>query len=312
MRTISCILSLLIHGLILFLIIYFPEMGKNVSIDLKEPVYEVNLVKFQEKKSRQTGKNKAKTKDLKKQKSPSQEKPQKKQVKSRNKPQKPKSREKAPEGKTPSTQDSKKKIPKRPEKDSEKKTEKKSQSEAEPEKKQEKEKPEKRDIPQKKAERPSKREKKQKSAPSSEEILSDTISAVQKDIRKRSEQSREILNRELAKLESESGKKGAKSAHPASSSSYTREVYARILEAKIKQNWSYPVFGNKKDIRAEAKIFLDKKGNIVKSKIIQESGNSKFDNSVLRAIGLTGKLPAPPQGNLKKITITFDLQENKY
>ncbi len=67
---------------------------------------------------------------------------------------------------------------------------------------------------------------------------------------------------------------------------------------------------------AEVEIEVDKNGNILKTRFIKSSGNSIFDNSVLRAIKETEKLDAPPVTFMRKnkiivIRITFGREGKK-
>ncbi|GAB6886516.1 hypothetical protein JCM13304A_00140 [Desulfothermus okinawensis JCM 13304] len=94
----------------------------------------------------------------------------------------------------------------------------------------------------------------------------------------------------------------------------TVEKYKAIAEIKIKDNWRYPV--KQPNLSAEVEIEVDKNGNILKTRFIKSSGNSIFDNSVLRAIKETEKLDAPPVTFMRKnkiivIRITFGREGKK-
>ncbi len=324
MRITSCILSLSVHLLLVLVSIYYPQIAKEPSIDLDKPVQEIELVQVQDTPAAKERQKKQLPEKEKAKARPEQERIESKAEKvEAEKDREPKSEKKSepkPEPKpdpVPEPEEKPQPEPK-PEQEPEPEPEPKSEPKPEPEPE-----PEKEPKPEAKAgseaetpaepgsEAEDKPEVEEKdTSPSAEEVLADAMSEVEKDIREKKKKDKELLNKALAQLKKQSQKSpaGKKSRR---TSSYTREIYARILEEKIKENWSYPVFGSEENLQTEVKIFLNEQGNISNFSRVQKSGNKEFDRSVLRAIKATENIPAPPNKDLQEISITFNLQENK-
>ena len=68
--------------------------------------------------------------------------------------------------------------------------------------------------------------------------------------------------------------------------------YKEVLEKHIKANWNW--FDTSKPYQAQIQMSIDERGNITKYEIVTSSGNSKYDDSVLRAVQKATPLPPPP------------------
>ncbi len=87
---------------------------------------------------------------------------------------------------------------------------------------------------------------------------------------------------------------------------YTIDVYETI-----KNNWSYPAQDDK-SLAAIVELTVQNNGSILKTRMTQNSGNARFDQSVLKAIKLSDPLPPFPEGYRKtyeEIEINFNLSE---
>lgn len=73
------------------------------------------------------------------------------------------------------------------------------------------------------------------------------------------------------------------------------DTYAADLDAHIKQNWSLPEWLAKRDLKAQARVFIDARGNILGRKIVKSSGNPSYDEEVLATIDRSAPFPAPPE-----------------
>ena len=68
--------------------------------------------------------------------------------------------------------------------------------------------------------------------------------------------------------------------------------YKEVLEKHIKANWNW--FDTSQPYKAQIQMSIDERGNITKYEIVTSSGNSKYDDSVLRAVQKATPLPPPP------------------
>jgi len=87
------------------------------------------------------------------------------------------------------------------------------------------------------------------------------------------------------------------------------EVYAQIVESRIKAHWRFPKVGALPDLSAVVEIQLSADGRVLGSRLVRSSGRPDFDASTKRAVEEAGQLPAPPRADLRTILITFNLQE---
>jgi colicin import membrane protein len=282
MRFTSFVLSLLIHVLVLALGLYFPFQGEGLTIDLDRPVYEVELVKMPQSKPAPEP-EKSKTVPKK----PKASKPSPKDT-----PPKPKSKPTRLAAKAPRKQQAPKPT----------QIARKSKQPAKPAPAKKKSAPE---PPEKKKLR--KPEKSAPPPPTKEEVLSRALGDIEKGMDQK-EDAEQVVAKELASLKKELSRQ-----QPAGSSGqgtyHIEELYGRIVEQKIKESWRYPQMGQGSNLSAEISIRVDSSGEITQFSLQRRSGRSDFDNSVLRAVEETGKLPPPPSREIRAITITFNLQE---
>lgn len=73
------------------------------------------------------------------------------------------------------------------------------------------------------------------------------------------------------------------------------DSYAADLDRHIKDNWSLPEWLAKRDFKAQARVFIDSRGNILDRKIVKSSGNPSYDEEVLATIDRSAPFPAPPE-----------------
>ena len=74
-------------------------------------------------------------------------------------------------------------------------------------------------------------------------------------------------------------------------------AYFRQLDEKIRSNWTVPelALGNKEHLMVQLRIVIEKDGRVSMVRMEKTSGNSYFDDSVLRAINKASPLPVPPE-----------------
>lgn len=70
--------------------------------------------------------------------------------------------------------------------------------------------------------------------------------------------------------------------------------YYESMSSKVRNNWSLPQWLADANLKAQAVIFLDENGALIKAKILQSSGNSIFDETVLNALSKASPFGEPP------------------
>jgi colicin import membrane protein len=155
--------------------------------------------------------------------------------------------------------------------------------------------------------RPRPRPKTAQQSPKPEKVLSQALSEVSKQAEGQPDQDwGQGLEAELEELraslstQKESGGQG----QPAGAI----EVYAAVVEQRVKSQWRYPALGESVQLQARAVLTINSSGRIIEVELEAPSGKRDFDLSVLRAIEDAGKLPPPPGKELRQINITFNLQ----
>ncbi len=71
--------------------------------------------------------------------------------------------------------------------------------------------------------------------------------------------------------------------------------YAADLDHHIKQHWALPEWLANRDFKAQVKLYIDARGNILSRKIVKTSGNQSYDDEVLATIDRSAPFPAPPE-----------------
>lgn len=78
-------------------------------------------------------------------------------------------------------------------------------------------------------------------------------------------------------------------------------AYVQTVPGTIRPNWRLPDYLLKKDLRARIRIFLNANGSLVKSDIVESSGDPEFDERAIRAIKQTN-FPKPSEAVGKRLT----------
>lgn len=147
-----------------------------------------------------------------------------------------------------------------------------------------------------------------KSEPSRDQILAEALGAARQNVADRATDEREqalaSLRREVA-----SGDGGAGGAPGGVAAGGLVEVYAQLVEGRIKSHWRYPQVASQQDLSATLEIRLTMSGQVLETRIIRSSGRADFDASTERAVEEAGELPPPPRSDLRTLRITFNLQE---
>lgn len=90
-------------------------------------------------------------------------------------------------------------------------------------------------------------------------------------------------------------------------------AYVQSLPDKVRPNWKLPSYlKDNENLRCRIRIFLDPSGNIIKTQIVESSGDKEFDAKALQAVRLSSPLPKPSQEFMSKaiggnITLGFPL-----
>jgi TonB family protein len=74
-------------------------------------------------------------------------------------------------------------------------------------------------------------------------------------------------------------------------------MYQTKIVSTIKENWAWP--GQKASLKALVRFSIKDNGEITGMKIAEPSGDSAFDESILRALRKSSPLPAPPESYRK-------------
>jgi colicin import membrane protein len=85
------------------------------------------------------------------------------------------------------------------------------------------------------------------------------------------------------------------------------ERYVTMVENRVKGLWVIPDLLSARELKAVVVFGIDKKGEVIKLRFKQSSGNAPYDQSVLRAISKAVPFSSPPQGLLgEEYELTFE------
>jgi len=73
------------------------------------------------------------------------------------------------------------------------------------------------------------------------------------------------------------------------------DTYLADLDHQIKQNWLLPEWLAKKPFRAQVRLKIDEKGQILSREIVLSSGNSSYDELALETIDKSAPFAPPPE-----------------
>jgi colicin import membrane protein len=71
--------------------------------------------------------------------------------------------------------------------------------------------------------------------------------------------------------------------------------YLASLDQQIKQHWFLPQWLSKKPFRAQVRVKIDEKGQIISREIVLSSGNSSYDDLALDTIDKSAPFEPPPE-----------------
>ncbi len=159
-----------------------------------------------------------------------------------------------------------------------------------------------------------KRQKAEKPEKTPSELIERAVSKIQQRVK---EEKKDPVDQAIAKLEKMMGSSaGASSGSSHNGAGISSRIYTMQVEEKIKRNWSYPVdlIDPKDQKNFQAIIILDvkKDGTVTKAWFKSRSMDTRFNQSVIKAIERTGTLPPFPEGYRKthdEIEINFNLSE---
>jgi colicin import membrane protein len=72
------------------------------------------------------------------------------------------------------------------------------------------------------------------------------------------------------------------------------ETYVSDLDKQIKEHWSLPEWMANQDLKAQVRVRIDGKGQIISREIIKTSGNKNYDEIVLDTVDQSAPFPPPP------------------
>ena len=141
-----------------------------------------------------------------------------------------------------------------------------------------------------------------------------------KEKQERDKKLQEALQKLKEKYEGESASAGGKGFGAAvqggqgmgggTLTSIEKLAYSNRLQAHVKQGWRW--LNSSQRLIAKIQANLGPDGAILESRIIQSSGNSNFDDSVIRAVEKASPVPPPPTDlypEFKVVVFTFDSAE---
>jgi outer membrane biosynthesis protein TonB len=76
---------------------------------------------------------------------------------------------------------------------------------------------------------------------------------------------------------------------------FTYSYYLNILLSKVRENWQNPFKGQDVVLKSIVYFEIDKRGTIYNIRLEDDSGNELYNETTIRAVALTKRLPPLPQ-----------------
>ncbi len=144
--------------------------------------------------------------------------------------------------------------------------------------------------------------------------LSRAISDLKK--KSRTEETQQThLDQAISKLQSKLSGTDSSSAAAGTGAigSLSMRIYQATVKSHIEDNWSYPAaIQNRKDLEVTVNLKIREDGAIMKYEFVKKSGDSIFNQSVLKAIERSNPIPPFPEGYEKsydEFEFRFSLKE---
>ena len=78
--------------------------------------------------------------------------------------------------------------------------------------------------------------------------------------------------------------------------------YLQILPDKVRTFWKLPSYLLEKELQCRIQIYINKDGQVIKTNILESSGDVAYDKKALEAIKNASPLPRPSEDILKQVT----------
>jgi colicin import membrane protein len=144
--------------------------------------------------------------------------------------------------------------------------------------------------------------------------LSQAISDLKK--KSRSEENQQThLDQAISNLQNKVSGTGSSTAASGTGAigSLAMRIYQETVKSHIEDNWSYPAaIQNRKDLEVTVNLKIREDGTIMKYEFVKKSGDSIFDQSVLKAVERSNPIPPFPEGYEKsydEFEFRFSLKE---
>jgi colicin import membrane protein len=167
-----------------------------------------------------------------------------------------------------------------------------------------------------------------KEEPSSAKIIEDSIARIKNrvktdgtesldkalsDLKQKTQSEENHLDKALSRIQSKTGGTASKSGSSGAVEGIPMSIYKSEVTSRIKDNWTYAVTtASRKDLEATVTLKVKEDGTILESAFKKKSGDSIFDQSVLKAVEKSNPLPPFPEGYRKsyeEFEINFTLRE---
>lgn len=156
-----------------------------------------------------------------------------------------------------------------------------------------------------------------KEEPASSKVLEDAISKLKKKVKpedinhldraiskleKETKSAENHLGQAMSQLQNKAGGGASKSEGSGTGAidSLAITIYKQSVKSHIQDNWTYPVaMQNRKDFEVTVSLKIREDGTIMKYEFVKKSGDSIFDQSILKAIEKSNPIPPFPEGYVK-------------
>ena len=161
---------------------------------------------------------------------------------------------------------------------------------------------------------PKKSSKPKKPSVSPSKLIDQAVAKIKKNVDNKKDDRR--LDRAISGIENRVKDAETAGSGGTSSTGIAIRMYQMEVEARIKSNWQYPVAlispAKRKGLETTVVVKVKNDGTILKSWVLDRSGNAVFDGSVIKAVDRSNPLPPFPQGYNKshdEVEIRFNLSE---
>jgi len=121
------------------------------------------------------------------------------------------------------------------------------------------------------------------------------LDKIKKELEKEQKKDQKVDQNKVGQLPTYKGNQLAAGTELRGLARAQHDQYVGSIESIIRRNWALPEWLSSKNLKAQVRIKMNARGEVIEMKLLRPSGNPSFDENVLVTVQKSSPLPAPPE-----------------